>query len=185
MSVQLRHKALAEGHYLSVGFAFGIKIGAALAAADRKARQGILEYLLKAKELDDSKIYGRMQAQSTLIRPDRAVELHAVSGIYLNLSLIIYPRHTEDHLTLRIYQSLQQGIFSVSFLIRFDHNSEGFQNLLHRLMEFRLRGIFLNHLSDNLVYIRHLHFLLLTLIKNPEQNELFRAFRLSCPFFII
>ena len=101
-----------------------------------------------------------MQAESALIGSNRAVELHAVSGVHLNLSLVIHPRYAEDHLTLRIHQSFQQGILSVSFLIRLDHDSEGFQNFLYRLMEFRLRGVFLNHLSDNLVYIRHIHFLL-------------------------
>ena len=51
MAEELGHKALAEGHYLPVGLALGVKVGAALAAAYRQAGKAVLEYLLKSKEL--------------------------------------------------------------------------------------------------------------------------------------
>ena len=36
-----------------------------------------------------------MEAQSTLIRPQRAVELHAVACIDLDFALVIFPRDAE------------------------------------------------------------------------------------------
>ena len=42
------HKALAECHYISVRFAFRIKVGTAFSAADRKTSERIFENLLKA-----------------------------------------------------------------------------------------------------------------------------------------
>ena len=41
---ELCHKALAECHNLAVRFSLGIEIGAALAATDRQACQGVFEY---------------------------------------------------------------------------------------------------------------------------------------------
>ena len=70
MAVQLCHEALAESRDLAVGLALRIKVGTAFAAADRQARQGILKDLLKAKELDDAKVYGRMETQATLVGSD-------------------------------------------------------------------------------------------------------------------
>ena len=51
VSVELGHEALAESHNFSVGFALGIEVGAALAAADGKAGQGVLEDLPKPRNL--------------------------------------------------------------------------------------------------------------------------------------
>jgi hypothetical protein len=50
---KLRHEALAETHHLSVALALRIKIASALASADRKTGQGVLEALLEAEELDN------------------------------------------------------------------------------------------------------------------------------------
>ena len=52
--VQLRHEALAEGHDFPVGLALGVKVGAALAAADGQTGEAVLEHLLKAQKLDDA-----------------------------------------------------------------------------------------------------------------------------------
>ena len=176
MSVQLGHEALAEGHHFPVGFALGIEIGTALAASDGKPGQGVLEHLLKTKELDDAEVHGRMQAQASLIGPDGAVELYTVARVHLNLALIVHPRHAEDHLTFRIYQPFQQRFLPVGLLVCLDHNSEGLQNFLYSLMEFRLRGVFLNDLSDNLIYVRHSFFLLFL-----PYDRIFK----KIPFFII
>ena len=53
VAVQLGHEALAEGHDFLVGLALGVKVRAALAAADGQTRQRVLEDLLKAQEFDD------------------------------------------------------------------------------------------------------------------------------------
>ena len=144
---ELCHKALAECHNLAVRFSLGIEIGAALAATDRQACQGVFEYLLKAQEFDDTKVYGRMESQASLVRSDGAVELYTVSGIHLYLSLVIYPRNTEFQLSLRINDSLQQS-FSAEFLLICINSPDlkGLQNLFHCLMELRLCGILFDYL---------------------------------------
>ena len=52
--VQLRHEALAEAHDFIVALALGVEVGAALAAADGQAGEGVFENLLKAQELEDA-----------------------------------------------------------------------------------------------------------------------------------
>src|SRR5699024_7213281 len=61
VAVQRVHKALAEAHDFGVRLAAGVKVGAALAAADGQAGQGVLEHLLKAQELDDAGVYGGVE----------------------------------------------------------------------------------------------------------------------------
>src|SRR5690606_35277483 len=50
MAVELRHEALAEAHHLVVRAALWVEIGAALRAADRQARDRVLERLLEAEK---------------------------------------------------------------------------------------------------------------------------------------
>ena len=70
VAVQGGHEALAEPHDLGVGLAGGIKVGAALAAADGQAGQGVLEDLLEAQELDDAGIHVGLEAQAALVGAD-------------------------------------------------------------------------------------------------------------------
>ena len=79
----------------------------------------------------------------SLIRSDRAVELHAVPSVHLYLSFVIYPRHPEFKLSFRLYQSLEKGFSSELLFICFYYNSERFQHFLYRLMKFRSAGFFL------------------------------------------
>ena len=106
--VELCHEGLAETHDLVVGLALGIKIGAALAAADRKACQAVLEDLLEAQELDDTDINRRMKTKASLVRADRAVELDAVAAVDLNISFVIDPRNAEHDDSLRLGDSLKE-----------------------------------------------------------------------------
>lgn len=48
VSVQLSHECLAESHYFCVGFAVRIEVRTALAAADRKSSQTVLEDLFES-----------------------------------------------------------------------------------------------------------------------------------------
>ena len=104
--MKLRHKALAEGHYLSVRFALRIEVRAALAAADRKSGQGILEDLLKAQELDNTKVNRGMKSETSLVGADGRIELNTERVVYLNLSLIVYPGNPEQKLSLGSNQTL-------------------------------------------------------------------------------
>ena len=72
VAVQLRHHALAKAHDLAVAFAFGVKIAAALAAADGQAGQAVFQHLLHPQELDNAQVNAGVQAQAALIRAQRA-----------------------------------------------------------------------------------------------------------------
>ena len=155
MSVELGHEALAEAHNLCIGFALRVKIGTALAAADRQSGQGVFKDLLKSEEFENSDVYGRMETKTALVRSDRAVELYAVSAVDLNLSVVIGPRNTEFDLALRLGQTLKQGEFSVLILVLLDDRANGLQNFADRLMELRLSRILLDHFRDHFIYICH------------------------------
>ena len=86
-----------------------------------------------------------MQTQTSFVRSDRTVELYTVSGIYPNLSLVIYPRHAELKLTFRLNQTLQKSFFSVLFFVLVNYRTQRLQNLSYCLMEFRFCRVFLDH----------------------------------------
>ena len=151
--MQFRDETLAECHHFPVRFSLGIKIGPALAAADGKACQGIFENLFKTQELDNTQVHTGMQTKASLVRPYGRIELHAESVVHLYLSLVIHPGNAENKLSLRRYNSLQQGVPAVLLLIGLNHHPEGFQNLLHSLVKFGLRGILCNYQFKYLINI--------------------------------
>src|SRR5690606_22233852 len=59
VAVELGHEGLAEAHDLGIRATLGVEVGAALAAADGHAGQGVLEDLLEAEELDDRQVHAR------------------------------------------------------------------------------------------------------------------------------
>ena len=79
-----------------------------------------------------------MQTDSSFVRSDCTVKLYTISGVYMSLSFIVYPRHTEFDLTLWLYHSLQKSDFSVFFLVCLDHHAKRFQNLFDCLVELGL-----------------------------------------------
>ena len=95
-----------------------------------------------------------MKSETALIRIDCTVELNAVSGIDVNLTVIIDPRHTELDLPFRIDQTFQQRIASELWLIGINNRTERIKNFLDCLMEFRLIGIFFYDSPDYFIYIR-------------------------------
>ena len=141
MSEELCHEALAECHDFSVTLALRVKIGTALAAADRKTCQGILEDLLKAEELDDTEVYRRMKSETALVRADRGIELYSHRVVDLDLSLIVDPRYAEEDLALRCRQSLKESFFAIFFFVCLDDDAEGLKDFLDCLMEFRLSRV--------------------------------------------
>ena len=95
---QFRHEGLTETHDLGVRTALGVKVGSALAAADRESGERVLEHLLKAEELQNPHVDAGVKSQSALERPDRAVELHAEAAIDLHAPGVILPGHAKDNL---------------------------------------------------------------------------------------
>jgi len=57
--------------------------------------QSILKNLLKPKEFQNGQINSRMESQSSLIRAQSGIELHAVSTVDLDLVLVVFPDDTE------------------------------------------------------------------------------------------
>ena len=135
---ELCHEALAEAHYLAIRLALGIEIGAALAAADRKTGQGVLEDLLEAEELQNGLVNGGMETKTSLVRSDCRIELYTVAEIDLLLPLIIDPRNAEGDDALGLNQTLQKGILAINLLICFYDRSDGLQNSLCSFQKFRL-----------------------------------------------
>jgi len=92
---ELGHEALAEAHDFIVALAFGVEIGAALAAAHRQRGQRVLEDLLEAEELQNAEGDRGVETQAPLIGADGAVELHAIAPVHLHFSAVIHPRHAK------------------------------------------------------------------------------------------
>ena len=88
---KLRHKGLAEAHYLVVGLAFGVEVGTSLTAAHGQRRERVFENLLKAEELQNRQVYRRVKAQTSFVGPDGAVEFHAVAAVYVHVAGVVGP----------------------------------------------------------------------------------------------
>ena len=110
MAVQLAHECLAEAHDLRVAATSRVEIGATLAAAQHERRDaGILQDLLKAQELQDGQVHGRVEAQAAFVRPEGLVELHSETTVHVLLAFIIHPHHSEHDGTIWLAQALEYG----------------------------------------------------------------------------
>ena len=59
-----------------------------------------------------------MEAQSALVRSDGAVELHTVAGVYMHLSAVVHPWHSEHDYALGLYKPLNElGLFKFRVLV--------------------------------------------------------------------
>ena len=97
-----------------------------------------------------------MQAQTALVRANRAVELHTVAAVDLHLALIVHPRHTEGDDALRLHEAFEQSRRFVLLFVPFDNGLKGRQNFGRRLNEFRLVGVAnLQIVKNALAIIRH------------------------------
>ena len=115
---ELKHECLTETHDLGIRLSSRIEIRTAFSATHRKGCEGILESLLETEELQDGKVYRRMEAEASLIRSDSRVELHAVACIGLDLAIVVYPCHLECKDTLRLDDTLDDlGILKLRMLI--------------------------------------------------------------------
>jgi hypothetical protein len=150
--LKLGHEALAEAHNLKIGLALRIKVRAALAAAHGQRGEGVLEGLLEAEELDNALVNGGMEAKTALVRTDRAVELDSEAAVYLNATVIIYPRNAELDDSFGLNDSFKNAKLDV-FGMCLDHGLDGLKNLLDSLMEFGLVGVSLLHASHEFVKI--------------------------------
>ena len=142
---QLRHEGLAKAHDLAVGAALRVEVGAALAAADRQAGQGVFEDLLEAEELNDAQVHARVEAQPALVGAERGVELDAEAAVDAHIVVVVQPGHTEDDLALRLAETLDQAVVRVMRVLA-QHDLQRIQHLGHRLVELRLARVALQKL---------------------------------------
>ena len=152
MTLQLSHKGLAEAHDLSVGLALGVKVGAALAAAHGQSGEAVLEYLLKAQELDNGQVHTGMEPQTALVGADGRVELHPVAPVHLDLATVVHPRHPEHHDALRLHQPLDDTVL-LQLRAALHHRLQRLQHLLYSLEKLRLMGALLGQIVVDLLQI--------------------------------
>jgi hypothetical protein len=93
--VKLPHEGNAELADLVVRLALGIEVGTTLATAHVEAGQGILEDLLKAKELENGEVDSGVETETTLVWAESRVELHTVALVDLALALVVLPDDAE------------------------------------------------------------------------------------------
>ena len=140
MAIQLGHKGLAETHDLSIAAAAGIKVAAALGAADGQAGQSVLEGLLKAQELDDGQVDGGVEAQTALVGAQGGIVLHTIAAVHMILAVVVHPGDAELNGALRLHDPLQQaGLFVLGVSI--DHRLQRREDLFHSLQEFGLGSV--------------------------------------------
>ena len=154
MALQLGHEGLAEAHDLAVAATLGVEVAATLAAAHGQRGEAVLEDLLETEELQDGEVHTRVQAQTTLVGADGAVELHAKRTIDLDLASIVNPRHTEGDDALGLDDALEKACLLV-FGMSLDDGLEGLQDLGHGLDELRLVGVLCLDLLDDALYVTH------------------------------
>ncbi len=140
VAVQLRHERLAETHDLGVGAALRVEVGAALAAADGHAGERVLEDLFEAEELDDAEVDAGVEAQATLVWPERRVELDAESAVHLHAAVVVDPRHAEDDLTLGLRQTLDDARLDVVGA-SLQQRAQAGEHLVDSLVELSLSGV--------------------------------------------
>jgi hypothetical protein len=134
------HEALAETHDLVVGFALGIEIRSALAAAHGQGGEGVLEDLFEGQELENADIDRRMEAQTALVGTDGAVHLDPKAPVHVDLAPVVHPGYPEQDRPFGLHDPLQHRRFAV-FRVSIQHRPDGFHHLLHRLVELPLAGI--------------------------------------------
>ncbi len=134
------HEALAEALDFHGGFALGVEVGAAFAAAHGQRGKGVFEHLLKGKEFEDAQIHRGMEPQPALVRADGAVHFYAVAPVDVHVALVVHPRHAEEDDPFRLHNALKDAGAAV-FRIAVQNGFDGFRNLAHGLMEFPLVGV--------------------------------------------
>jgi hypothetical protein len=150
VAVQLGHEALAEPHDLVVGASLRVEVGTALPAADRHARQRVLEDLLEAEELHDPEVHRGMEPEPALVRAEGAVELDAKATVDVDLPAVVLPRDAEDDLALRLADPLDDLVAGQLGMLG-DHRTERLEDLLDRLVELRLRRAPARHVVVHLI----------------------------------
>jgi hypothetical protein len=78
---------VAEATDLVVGLALGVEVGSSLTTTHVKAGESVLEDLLETEELEDGKVDGRVETETTLVRAEDRRELDTETVVDLALAL--------------------------------------------------------------------------------------------------
>jgi hypothetical protein len=92
---ELLHESIAETADLVVGSPLRIKVATTLGTSHVNSSEGVLKDLLESEELEDRKVNGRMEAESSLVRAKGRVELDTITTLDMWLSVIIFPDNAE------------------------------------------------------------------------------------------
>ncbi len=150
VALELGHEALAEAHDLSIGLAFGVEIGAALATAHREGCEAILENLLESEELEDTEVNGGVETETALVGADSGVHLNAEAAVDLDVAFVVEPGHAEDDGALGLCHALKD-LSGLVLRVLIDVGHEGGNDLAYCLMELRLVGVLGNNLAHELL----------------------------------
>ena len=92
---ELGHEGNTEATDLVVGLALGVEVGTTLTTTHVQTGQSILEDLLETEELQDGKVDGGVETETTLVGTEGAVELDTETAVDLDVAGIILPDDTE------------------------------------------------------------------------------------------
>lgn len=84
-----------EATDLGVRLALGVKVTSTLTTTHRETSESVLEDLLKPEELQDRKVDGRVETETTLVRAESRVELDTVTAVNGDGAVITLPGDTE------------------------------------------------------------------------------------------
>ncbi|EEZ76891.1 hypothetical protein NEILACOT_03083 [Neisseria lactamica ATCC 23970] len=154
VAVEFGHKGLAEAHYFGIGFAFGVEVGTAFAAAHRQGGQGVFEDLFKSEEFQHAQIDGRVEAQTAFVRTDGGAHLNAVAPVDSDLSFIVLPGYAEHDDAFGFDDAFQQALLGV-FRIFCQKRIEAHEDFFNRLMERLLIGVALFEVGKQGVQVSH------------------------------
>src|SRR6056297_487873 len=80
-------------------------------------------------------MYRWVKTKTALVRTYCRVHLNAVTTVYMNFSVVVYPRHPKRNKSFWLYHS-EKDILTVINFIFCDIRDYRFGNFLHRLYEF-------------------------------------------------
>ena len=174
MTLQLRHETLAETHHLCIALSSRREITAAFGSTHREGRQRILECLLEGKELHNTKVHARVEADTAFVRTDSGVHLHAETAVDLYFALIVHPWHTEHDHALRLYDSLHHFLLA-QIRIGHNHRSHRLHYFFYGLVKLFLTGVFSDQLRHEAVHIGlrlFVHFCTFFVVKQKLRTKL-------------
>ena len=140
---EFEHERLAETHDFGVALAYGIKIGSALGSTHGEGREGVLESLFETQELEHGRSDSLVEAETSLVGADCAIELHTVAEVRLHFAFVVDPGDTESEDTVGLdhplhnLRLLEFGMLIVNFFNTFEH----FLHCLKILVFSRMFGL--------------------------------------------